>query len=127
VSFLPWNPQPVDQLRARFPRALERVYSVPFCKRFPSEGPSGRPEHVFDFVDRGVCYRVIASIDDMPGEGRWLHVSVSCSAGIPSIGTAQWAVAQVHGHGVLLFEGYYVEREVTNLFFRPPVAAGVRS
>lgn len=123
MTHLPFNPQPIEQLRGRVHEAMRTVYSPEFCQRFPAEGPSFKPEHVFDFVHNDVQFRVLISIDESKPLGRILHVSCSCNRGIPSVGTATWAFSQIYGHGVLYSLGECVITNVTHLMFKVPERA----
>lgn len=120
---IPHSPQSIEQLRARFPLAMRAVYSVEFCQRFPSEGPSYRPEHTFDFIDNGVGFRVMVSVDEIPSFGLVLHASVSCSRGLPCLATSLWAFSQIYGPGVIAQRGYFVSDGVTHLIFDLPERA----
>lgn len=61
------NPEPTEQLRARFEKAIERVLVMPA----PRTGPG--PEHRFDFED-GV--RVCVTLEDHDGV-HLIHASLS--------------------------------------------------
>lgn len=67
---LPFQPEPVDQLTARFNKALDRVVDV--CQ-MGKKRPGMDRTHVFDFEDG---LRMIISIDDYLDE-KFLHLSGS--------------------------------------------------
>lgn len=77
---LPYKPEPIADLRARFPKALEPV--VDTTEQIITIIPGERPEHIFDCVD-GI--RVIASRDKMNTKGGgtaiFYHFSTSAMYG----------------------------------------------
>ena len=82
---LPFSPEPLAALKARWPQALENVYYVSARlergEEVPAdELPSRQREHVFDFPSG---LRIIASRDEIHGQVR-LHVSASFFAGPPA-------------------------------------------
>lgn len=69
-----FHPEPLAKLRARFPDALERVWTA---REILAGGdrPGRNPRYIFDHADG---LRLIVSVDDPPMlTGRSLHVSVS--------------------------------------------------
>lgn len=73
---LPFEPRPLDELRARYPAAVERVFDYRFG--FPAVWPSQLRAHVFDFEDG---LRVMVSRDREEEDGTYLHVSASLEPG----------------------------------------------
>lgn len=74
---VPFNPQPIEVLKARFPAAIAKSYSVQHVSENPEDRPGSRPEHVFDFED-GV--RLIVSRDFHNGR-EVIHFSGSLMQG----------------------------------------------
>lgn len=75
---LPIEPKSYDELKARFPEALVRVWDADYIGKFGKFGgqvdrPGLHPEHVFD-TDDGL--RLIIS-RDKHDDGLFLHVSCS--------------------------------------------------
>ena len=74
---LPFEPQPFDELKARFPKAVEGVYKLPPTAEETARDPL-RPglyrKHIFDFK---MGLRLIVSVDDF-GDG-FLRGHVSAS------------------------------------------------
>lgn len=77
-NVMPWQPEPVEDLRRRFPGALRPSY--------PSDGSKGIPallrKHVFDFGETGV--RMIVSTDQERDEPPVVHVSFGLFLGQPT-------------------------------------------
>lgn len=71
---LPWNIQPYESLRARFPEAIKREWKVAEVLE-DGDRPGIHPEHIFDTE---IGMRLIISID-RDGERRHLHISSSLS------------------------------------------------
>ncbi len=69
-----WDPRPLDQLRARYPAAVARLYDV----RQPPPSPAELGRHVFDFEDG--LRLVITCGDDGSGDPL-ICISASFSAG----------------------------------------------
>jgi hypothetical protein len=116
---LNFSPEPLEQLRARFPAAMQDVYSDELCQRLPNERPSLKRQHVFDYYDRGDAWRLIASTDDCPDGKRYLHVSVSASGRRPTILEAQLLLSLLYGPGTLGLARTLQTEEVTHLFLIP--------
>lgn len=76
---LPTKPEPLEQLRARYPLALEPTYLVIDEEQALWHGIGQKPKHVFDFPDG---LRFIISRERMVGTQEVvIHVSVSFDAG----------------------------------------------
>lgn len=85
---LPFEPQPIEQLRARLKHALTRVWDADAIVASIDAGrqadrPHDHREHVFDFSVASNRLRTIVSIDRCACHGHRLHVSASSNAGIP--------------------------------------------
>jgi hypothetical protein len=62
---IPSNPQPLEELIARFPMAMGTLYQQDKCQIGIQVPPGTLPEHVFDTSDG---LRMIASREDWAGE-----------------------------------------------------------
>lgn len=71
---VPWNPQPIEQLRARYPAAVKETIDVRDILTKRRATPSGEPEHVFD-LEPGL--RLIVSLERMPDGVVGVHISAS--------------------------------------------------
>ena len=69
-----FNPQPLEQLKARFHEAISTLYNQIEVKEGNQPLPSKRPENVFDFGD-GV--RLIISREETPEGNQVIHISGS--------------------------------------------------
>lgn len=74
-----YDPQPLDQLRARYFEALKPLVDVAAVMADENLSPGKRDLHVFDFEDG---LRLIVSRDTNTGNV-WLHFSASMRAGSP--------------------------------------------
>lgn len=74
---LPYAPEPIAQLRARFDRALDRLWDVTDWGE-PTKPPPGRPflarEHVFDLED-GCRFIITREINRTHSAAEYVHVS----------------------------------------------------
>lgn len=50
-ALMPFQPEPIDALKARFPAALITVYEVEACESGRQQPPGLQRPHVFDFSD----------------------------------------------------------------------------
>jgi hypothetical protein len=80
---VPFHAETVEQMRARLPAALARIWEVWELMKGPADkivGPGGHAEHVFDWAD-GI--RLIISFDRVvQGSSPRLHVSGSFGEGL---------------------------------------------
>lgn len=76
---LPFEPEPMKSLKARYPAALERVYDYT-QEVLPNPTPSSRRCHVFD-TEEGL--RIIVSRDREAEHDVYLHVSISIRPNYP--------------------------------------------
>jgi hypothetical protein len=83
---LPAEPESLEIIKARFPKALEPVWRISKIVKPGAKRPGLYREHVFDFED-GI--RMIAS-RDTDGKETWLHLSFSVSAEIGDERTVGW-------------------------------------
>jgi hypothetical protein len=98
---LPFEPQPLDKLRARFPAAVGRVFD--YRSGFPAAWPGRLRANVFGFED-GV--RMIVS-RDMEADGRVsLHVSASAEPGFPVYGQIARGETDVSRFRRMILERY---------------------
>jgi hypothetical protein len=76
---LEFTPEPVEQLKARFPKALERTWNADLMFDPEADRPGKYRAHVFDYPD-GI--RAIVSLDEseQTGEQVYLHFSFSVNA-----------------------------------------------
>lgn len=78
MSIPPLHPEAVDQMRERYPAALERTFQYgPKGDQWPTKGPWEYPEQRFDFEDG---MRLMVSRDAF-GDRVDLHVSASIFPG----------------------------------------------
>jgi hypothetical protein len=70
---VPFEPQTLDELKARFHEAVSGVVDTDEIRRGLRPPPSREPKHVFDFDDG---LRLIVSVDRVMDE-EFLHVSAS--------------------------------------------------
>lgn len=75
---LPWQSEPLESLRARYPAALAEVCDVESALLGLVLRPGEQRRHVLDHPD-GV--RLIVSRDRLPGGRVWTHLSASLDAG----------------------------------------------
>jgi hypothetical protein len=72
---IPRKPESIEALKARYSKALERLYDVEIISGNNYEGrPSLYPEHIFDFQDG---FRLIISREKYD-DRMFVHVSGSC-------------------------------------------------
>lgn len=71
---IPFNPEPLEQLKSRVSRAWEGTYSINLIQTNPDGRPSLKPQHVFDFEDG---LRLILSRDELEKDVVFYHVSAS--------------------------------------------------
>ena len=69
----PFNPQPLQLLKERYPKAVAVAYNVDKCIAEQIIPPSKRPEHIFD-TEEGI--RIIISRDNKNGS-EYIHFSGS--------------------------------------------------
>ena len=121
---IPFKAQPINELQARYPAALVDVYDTDFVRRFPSEGPSCKQQHVFDYASNGFECRLIVSVDRAQDLPPFLHVSASCnSVESPSLMLVMQVLSEISGPGVLILRGWgrsQSDADVLHLVFDPP-------
>jgi hypothetical protein len=76
MAILPFEPEPLESLQARFPKALERIWVVPSNGDMPDR-PGMHREHLFDF-ESGL--RLLISIDRL--DKAKYHYPYLCIMGI---------------------------------------------
>ncbi len=109
---LPFEPETIDELRARFPAALETVFTYEFLERFPEEQAGLHRKHVFDFQENKRSYRLVVSVEAasqiIAGLARVeigtpvLHVSASSLDGDVSAATLAHLTGLIAGANVYL-------------------------
>jgi len=70
---LPFEPEPLESLRARYSEAVKGITNPKVVERNPSRAPSKKRKHVFDFEDG---LRLVVSVDQYQGV-RVTHYSAS--------------------------------------------------
>ena len=70
---LDFEPEPVAALKARYPKAVRKVFNPRYIQAHPEDAPTKDRTHVFDFPDG---LRLGVSVDQADGERR-THYSAS--------------------------------------------------
>src|SRR3954468_23455740 len=73
MAMLPFEPESLESMQARFPKALERIWVVPSNGDMPDR-PGMHREHLFDF-ESGL--RLLISIDRLDKANTIIHISAS--------------------------------------------------
>ena len=74
---LPFAPEPLDQLRARYHTALLRVFDSSKVATGEEERPGHLRTHVFDYNEDELGIRFVISRENDPGLGMVIHFSAS--------------------------------------------------
>lgn len=82
---LDWEPQSLEELRARYPAALEYLYVIDPLQNKPNAESGLRTANVFEFKDG---MRLVVSREQFQN-WQYLHVSASANPHSP-IGAAVW-------------------------------------
>jgi len=128
-SGLPFTPEPIEQLRARYRAAFDPIIDTDLLKRFPSERPGLSRKHVFDWQEEQMgmtsAYRLIISMDRDPKRGEYLHVSASrIGEGLPLpnsilILAAAQMWKQIADHRIQVKERLVTEGRIVHLISEP--------
>ena len=74
---LPFTPEPLDQLRARYPAALVRVFDSLKVVTGEEERPGQNRTHVFDYNENELGIRFVISRENEPTLGLVIRFSAS--------------------------------------------------
>jgi hypothetical protein len=104
---IPFTPEPIDQLKARYPAAIARLFDGSRVAAGAEESPAQIRTHVFDYDEDELGIRLIISRERDPEHGIVIHFSASFqekSKLVKSARAGGLAVSDLKEIAVLVFQ-----------------------